>query len=536
MGLLVNEVVDSADGYSFNNTTTHDIAYEMMLFGQRQRLHLDTAVWFEQTFQEALAPNFVRLAYHWEGAGDYQKAADYLEKEAIRSFSAGYAKQSVDFGLRGVALLDVKLERTPAEIGPKIGENMAAIGALLAGRSTADLLHLKPLNDPHTERVLSALLRIAPFAYQSQQIELYALITITSLRITLENGNGLAASDVYSLYSVIHGALTGDRPAAFGWSQLAMDLGQPKGGAIYCRVAFVHVWFHNHWVHPLFSSFPLALSAAEAGFASGEVLFACFNLSAYVVHLAAAGQPLQEVMDAARSHAVLNGRQVHNAMFTIILELQVAKAFAGMNQDLLTLSDDEYDETRDLASICATEFGNQIGYYFIAKVKLHTHVGDWQGALEWAERVTPFLPAVAGQTGEIDLVQFQGVAALLGMLESDEERADVLRAETEAAIGKMRSWATNCPENFLHKTLLLEAFSEGVAGNTDVAGTLFAEAASRAESNGFMNDLALTHECHTLIQHHAGRPITALVPAITAYQQWGAHGKVAYLNNKYATS
>lgn len=535
VGLLIDDLVDSVNGYTFNNSITRDVAYDMMLFEQRQHLHLDTASWLEQTFRENLTPHFARLAYHWEGAGNYEKAADYLEKEAIRSFSAGYARQSIDFGLRGVALFGIRLERTPAEIGPRIGENMAAIGALLAGRSAADLVRLKPLDDPHIERVLSLLLRNAPFAHQSQQIELYALITITGLRITLENGNGLAAPDVYSLYSVIHSALTGDRPTAVSWSQLAMDLSRPKGGAVYCRAAFVHAWFHNHWIHPLSQSLPLSLAGADVGFASGEILFACFNLSAYVVHLAAIGRPLQEVMDAARSHSLLNGRRVFNAAFHLVHELQVAKALAGLTSSLTSLTDDEYDETQDLASFCDTELANQIGYYFISKVKLHTHIGDWQGALAWAARAMPYLSAVAGQTGEIDLVQFQGLALLTGAMESSGDTALNLLTESEAAIHTLRSWTKNCPANFEHKALLLEAVRAGVVGRADEADSLFEQAANLAQTAGFSNDVALAYEYRLHMQHRANKPHTALEMAIKSYRAWGAEGKVAYLMSRYTT-
>ncbi len=413
---------------------------------------------------------------------------------------------------------------------------MVAINTLLSGRPAADLVHHKPLTDPHLERVLALMPRIAPFAYNSQQVELYAHITIRSLRITLENGNGQSAPDVYSLYSVILGALTGDRPTASTWSQLALDLSQPANGAMYCRVVFVHIWFHNHWIAPLTTSLPLSLQAAEAGLAAGEVLFACFNLSAYVVHLAALGRPLAEVIEAARRHIVLNNQRVHNARFHLIQELQLAKALAGQTSDLLSLSDDEYEEANDLASICNTELGNQIGYYFIAKLKLHVHTGDWQGALEWADRVAPVLSAVAGQTGEIDLVQFQGLAALLGVLASGEAQTSPLWPIVEQSIQQLRSWAKYCPANFLHKALGLEAFREGIIGQADDSDLLFREAADQARRVGFSNDLALTYECWLLVQHQAHRPLLALEPALNAYRQWGAEGKVTYLTAKYGTA
>jgi len=532
-GLILRETVDGFEGYSFNNSITRDVTYGMMLFEQRQRLHRKIAEWYEQALHENLSPFFARLAYHWQEAGESEKAAGYFEKEAIRLFSAGYAKQSVDLGLRGVALLKVIIERDPAEIGKKISENMGSIAILMAGRSPADLIHLNEVDDNSIERVLWMLLRIAPFAFQSQQIELYALITITCLRITLEHGNGAAAADVYSLYSVIHGALTGDRKAANAWSQLAIDLDRQNGGAAYSRVAFVHTWFHNHWVNHLSDSFSIALSGAKSGFDSGEILFACFNLTSYVVYLAAAGRPINEVINSARAHLAQNNRRVANAVFTLITELQIAKAFAGLTEHPLVLTDEEYDEERDIAYICETEFGNQIGTYMVGKIKLHTHFGDWAGALDLVKRMTPVLPAITGQTAEVELVQYHALAAMCGAIESSADLTGLLLEEAQSKINTMRNWADMCSPNFLHKALLLEAFYEGVCGNPDAAQMLFEQAAKSASANGYLNDLALVHEYHTMIQQRNGNVLTAFEPALNAYQQWGAIGKVTYLKNKY---
>src|SRR5436853_5105690 len=165
------------------------------------------------------------------------------------------------------------------------------------------------------------------------------------------------------MYSVVHRALTGDRLGASAWSALALELDRRHGRRWLPQVGFVHGWFHNHWVQPLATSLPLTRDAFEAGLASGDILFGCFGLSSYVIYEAALGRPLADVMQSARVHLGRNGRRVSNAAFHLVLELQFAKALAGLTVDPLVLTDAEHDEARDLASICDTELGNQIGYY-----------------------------------------------------------------------------------------------------------------------------------------------------------------------------
>lgn len=240
-------------------------------------------------------------------------------------------------------------------------------------------------------------------------------------------------------------------------------------------------------------------------------------------------------METAKNHLALNGKRVINAAFHLVHELQVAKALAGLTAAPLLLTDEEYAEERDIASICQTEFGNQIGYYLVSKVKLHTHFGDWQGALEWAERVKPLLPAIEGQVAEIELVQFQAMAALVGAA-ADADLSAALSANAQAGVDTMKKWADMCPANFAHKALLLEALQEGLSGDAGAAESLFGEAARKAEANGYLNDLALVKEYQVMVQHQHGQALTALQPALEAYTTWGADGKAAYLKRKYSFS
>ncbi|NEU10388.1 AAA family ATPase [Flavihumibacter sp. R14] len=533
MGLLWHDMIDGSRGYAFNNSITRDVAYEMLLFEQKQELHLQIAQWYEKIYADNQAPFYARLAYHWEKAGNNIKAADYLEKQAIRLFSSGFAKQSVETGLRGVELLGVEIVREPNEIGLRIGENMAIIAGLMANRAPSELLLLKTLTDTQTELVITMLLRIGPFAFQSKQIDLFALISVTCLRMTLEHGSSKSVADVYSMYSVIYKGMTGDHIGAYQWSDLAMQADKKNNNTLFSSVAFVHTWFHNHWVNPLPASLLLALQAADAGFKAGDILFACFNLSGYVVYLTACGRPLLEVMDVARAHLSNNQKRVMNAAFHLILELQFAKALAGETNDYLSLTDDEYIEETDISSICNTELGNQIGYYLVARVKLHTHFGKWQDALLWAEQSMPLLKAFEGQIAEIDLVQYRTVAALTGLAKGDFDDRKKLTELAMDSLQIMRRWAAMCPANFQHKALFLEAFLAGVEGDADKSELLFAEAGKLAVTGGFLNDIAQINECRLILQKSRNEILTALKSTLDSYQNWGAYGKVEYLRKLY---
>lgn len=533
-GFISDMMVDKLDGYHFNSATIADVAYEMTLSEQKRLLHRKTAEWYESHFKEDLHPFYVQLAHHWTKAGEKKKAAAYHEKEAVRLFRLGFVKQALHVGLEGVSILGLEMERDPAPIGQKIGEHLGAIQSFMSGRTIESLLLHKKLEDGNTEMIIRMLLELSPLAHVSQQAELFALMSISCMRFTLEQGNGGSAAEVYSMYSILHKSLTGDGKTAFAWSNLAMAVDHKAGHTLQSRVYFIHCWFIAHWVVPVRQLISLAEQGAEAGLQSGDVTFGCFNLSLCVILKAMAGIHLDDVIETAQVHSLRNNGAVVNAAFHLMHEEQVAKAFQGRTTGYTSLTDEKYDEGKNIASICATDMYNQIGVYFVSKLKLAAHFGNWDEAIAWGDKAFPLLPAFANQTSHVELEMYYTLACLYRASETDGGPQCLFTAKAGTGVGAVQAWACLCPENFLHKALLLDAVREGFAGNTANATQLFAQAAEGAAVNGFMQDRGLSFEHLARMQKRTGADEKQAVrDALDAYAAWGADGKIAYLRSEF---
>lgn len=535
-GFINESIVDNLDGYFFNNATTDEVAYEMILAEQRRYLHRECALWYEKNFKDNLTPFFERIANHWLEAGEKKLAATYFEKQAIHLFELGFVKEALQIGLDGVRLLNYELERDPVAIGQKIGEHLAAVNALMADKTIKSLIENKKLKDENTEMVIKMLLELSPFAHQCQERELFALMSIICLRLTLEQGNGNSAAEVYSIYSIVYKALTGDSRTAFAWSNLALSVDKKNNNSLFSRVGFVHCWFIAHWLVPIRELIPVSRKAADAGFESGDILFACFNLSLTVVLLSTSGVHLDEVIKTASENFIRNNRSVLNASFHLMHEEQVAKALEGRTSGYTSLTDEKYDETKDIASICKTDLYNQIGFYYVSKLKLNAHFGNWEEALSWGDQSLPLLPAFANQPGHFEKEQFYAIAALYRSAETEGEMSEKWMAAANTCIDNMTTWSQLCPDNFLHKALLLQAIRSSMMGITDEAEKLFEQSALNANQAGFIQDCGLAFEHLVRMKKRIGSDYQdSLKAAIDAYQKWGAKGKVKYLIEQFGT-
>ena len=383
--------------YAFNHVLTLEVAYGLMLYSQRRQLHGAVARWYERLHGDDHPEMLGLLAHHWRCAEDAPRAAACLEKSALRSFSMGFAAAAVDHGLEAAQLLGVRLPRARPGLEQQLQAELQRIQGLLGERRPEQLLDLAPPKDEHANAVIGLLLRMEPAVHVSGQGVLFALIALRCMTLTLENGNGPEAPLAYAMFSIVHSALVRDSRTAFAFSRMALDLDKRQGGRLFVQVAFIHHYFNSHWLQPIDEGAEEVGRAADLGFANGDLLYACFNNSAEVICLAYAGRPLAEVMRLARRNEKRNGRRVLNAAFHCVLQLQFAKAMAGRTTGPLSLSDDEYDEQRELASARSSELHEEAGWYCVAKCRLCYLLGDFPAALQFARDAEPFLPVIARQ-------------------------------------------------------------------------------------------------------------------------------------------
>lgn len=531
--LTVLEAPEPALTYAFKHVITREVAYGLMLFAQRRQLHQAVAQWHEQQYGDERPDLLSLLAHHWACAGVVPKAVACLERSAVRSFSMGLGRAAVAQGLEAARLLGVHLPTEPAEIAPLLGAELARIQQLLAGREPAALMAHRPLDNEEAGNLIALLLRFMPFAHQSLQGELFALMALRCMSLTLLHGNGPAAPVVYAMHSIIYRALTGDVVTANRFAELALELDARQGRRLLGPVSFIYTWFNQHWLHPVARGVDMSVAAADAAFESGDVIYGCFNLSAHVVHRAVAGHPLPQVIEVAQRHLARNGRRVLNAAFHCLQELQFAKALCGATASPTSMSDAEYDEQRDVASICATDHYNQIAYYFIARLRLLLYDRQPGPALACAERAQELLQAVSGQVGEFELVFFHALALLARAAELPADEAAPLLRRADELQAQLARWAQRCEANFGHKALLVQAEASRVAGSVDAA--LYARAAAAAAAAGFVQHEALAHELHAQALRTAGLGGSAEAAALAreAYGRWGALAKVADIDARF---
>jgi serine/threonine protein kinase/predicted ATPase len=525
------------EGYGYQWRFTHDKIREAVLaeVGPELRRDLSFRVATAVESVHGAAPDWVQSqAVLWKDAGVAEKAAHYLLLGAAQTLATGNPEKAVALAVDAARQLDVDLPESREEQGSAIGQEMQTIGALMAGRSPAQLADLPRLSDERVARIIGILMLIGPAAHISHKVELFALSALKCFTLTLKHGIGADAPKVIAMYAAVLRGLTQDSQGAYAFSNLAMDLDRKMYGRVSAPVAFLHAWFINHWVNPLKTNPQFAREGAYVGRQENDVLYGCFNAAAHVMYLNFSGAPLQQVVAEAERQMSHIGGRVRVAAFHCLLERQLALALLGRTEHRLSLSDERFGEESDVASICGTSNYNQIGYYCTAKMRLHYYYGEYAAALQFAEQATPILPAFQGQVGEWEFLFYRALASLGRAQELTGTNREVLLESAGELLSRFESWAAVSPANFAHKRDLIRAELLAAADN-EQASEAYDTALHSAETSGFVHDIALVHERAALFHYRKNNEARACAYAQTAiayYDQWEAWAKSAALRQQ----
>ena len=108
--------------FAFRHVIIQEVAYDRMLFSQRQPLHRAVAEWHERRHGEDLSPFYSLLAYHWGRAEAAGQAVEYLDKAGEQALRGGAYREAVDFINRALTLEVGSGRAGPESVGGDAGQ------------------------------------------------------------------------------------------------------------------------------------------------------------------------------------------------------------------------------------------------------------------------------------------------------------------------------------------------------------------------------------------------------------------------------
>ncbi|HEY3495654.1 MAG TPA: AAA family ATPase [Polyangiaceae bacterium] len=455
-------------------------------------------------------------------------------------FSAHVARyempSAIGVALEALRLLGVDLPANPSRA--RVALSVARSALRLRGETPASLLARPRLRDPAKLAASQILATLSTAAYLTSP-NLFPLVIGELVAIALEHGNSAWAADGYLGWGAIEIAAFGRLERGHAIGSVAPRLIEQLGAAARrCKVETSYQLLIRHWLEPLRSTVEPLCRAVNDGVEHGDLAHASAAAVTAVFYAFAAGRPLAEVSELARSQEGLLSRLGQDRFRRDARRmLQLLACLEGRAPEPQRLAGEFFDEGEALQAGLQAGDGAAIASLSYERAFLLYVYRDDEAALECCRLSARHVESVLG-TVYPPALEFLSSLVRLRLLTSGARvsRRKELR-EVKRSLQRLERWSQGAPENQGHRVHLVRAELARLSLQQNLASQEYERAIALAERSGFLHEQAMALECagrfHLALRQERIAAST-LRAARAAWAAWGAAGKVAALEAEFA--
>ena len=401
----------------------------------------------------------------------------------------------------------------------------------------ADLIDIPEMANPQIRVCMRLLMNMIISSFFIDQ-DLFALLSLKMVNLSIEHGNSDVSAYGYVLWGLIVGPKLVDYETGYEFGQLAMKLNEQFNNVnLDCQVFNAFGGHISPWRSHLKQSIPILRRGYLAGVETGDVNGA-YNSYHLISQRIIVADNFTSILEESKKHLDFL-KQIKNYVFIKGQEFYQHFIFnlQGLTEEKFSLNSGEFDELQCFHMWQENNFMPGIAAYNIFKTQILFFYGDYENALNKARESQNTLAFLTGMPDQAEHYLYYSLilTALYPIARKEEQNEYWETLETNQQ--NMKIWADNCPENFLHKYLLVEAEIARISGKEiEITWDLYDRAISSARENEYIQNEALANELAAKFWLEKGKEEIAqlyMKKAHYGYQLWGANRKVQDLQEQY---
>ncbi|MDY7023907.1 MAG: GAF domain-containing protein [Cyanobacteriota bacterium] len=301
----------------------------------------------------------------------------------------------------------------------------------------------------------------------------------------------------------------------------------PQKSQVYCPFGMCL----SPWVESSKLSQDFAMQAYYAGLEAGNLQWAGYSLGYRLFMLVFNGNNLQELLKEVEICFVFGKKQQNQVVVDMAISCYVI---------LSQLSDYRGQEMGSEIDLIGEseilEHSTSIPQYLIFKSQLCYLQEQIEAALYYSLKAKEVVNLIQGNIPVVEYNFYYSLILLaLHHTKSVEEKQDDWK-QLIANQKQMKKWSDNCPENFLHRYLLVAAEMARLSDEKLKAIEMYDRAIAGAKEYKFIQNEALANELAAKFYLEWGKEKVAqtyMIEAYYCYSHWGAKAKVKDLEQRY---
>ena len=407
----------------------------------------------------------------------------------------------------------------------------------LGDQKVGSLLEAPESTLPEIRIALKLLASICPLCYIYNP-ELCRVATLRMVNISLEHGHTPDSAFGYAFYGLFFSSFLKDYKSAYEFGELAIKLSEKfNSSAQKCKGTHVFAAFINHWSRHLNLIQKINDEGFQAGLESGELQFAGYHRYNRALCLFYMGKNLHALLPELKELMQFSQKTRNQHATDPIIAVQlIALNLTEQTESKLIFQNETLDDRTFEKDLVERKGIPALTHWGVMKAFVFYLYGQWRDALECITTAKDRLSFVSGHfsTAAHNFYHSLILTALYPQVpkKGQEEYWAQLRENQE----QLKVWAENCPQNFLHKYLLVAAEMARINGQIWEASDLYDQAIDTAREYQFMHEEALANELAAKFYLNKSREKMARVylsEARNIYRKWGAITKVKELEGSY---
>ncbi|MEQ8172470.1 MAG: AAA family ATPase, partial [Candidatus Eremiobacterota bacterium] len=445
-------------------------------------------------------------------------------------------EEAIHTGIKALSLLGIDLQETEPE--QAIDKEISIINNNTGDRSIASLIDMQIMTDAEKKQAVKLLSYMAGPAYYTNK-KLFCLIAGKIVSLSLKYGNISESCAGYSMYGMVENSLTGNYKTGYDFNLLAMKLSEKfRAPAQRCIVSNIFGNFIFHWVRPLKEKDTINIEGYRAGLEGGELEFAGYCLCHRGEDYFYSGNKcLKDMLSDITDYIHFAEKTVNKMAISILTCLTIIITnLSGFTKDRLSFDTEEIREEEFMNDCHRNKNHRVLCEYYTLKAQVLYLYGKTHEALTCIIKAKELSEYIWGLfiSAEYNFYYSLILADLYDRC--DEERKKEYEEEIKINQRQMKIRADNCPENFLHKYLLVEAEIARLRGHTVEAIDYYTMAINLAKEHEFIKDEILARERAGKFWDKRGNKDYAglhLRKAFYGYSIIGAMSKIEDMKEKY---
>ena len=406
----------------------------------------------------------------------------------------------------------------------------------IGNRSISELYDLFEIKQLEKQAILKLLTRLANTAYIFDTTLFYT-IGAKMANLCVRDGHISVSSIAYGIFAVVTAAIKNYR-LGYELGVLSMRLADKyqdlvsKGQTYFSHANFIIVWLE----HAKYGE-DISDNGFEASLQIGELQYAGYALMFKLYSLVFQGRNLdgllKEVERGLRFSQETRNEYTLHAFFAakIAIKNLVGDTEGGFCFDLDELTESDFIDNY----LHNPQFKGVLAFYQTLKTQILYLYGK-PAQVSVLEDTATFSRYNYSHILIADLNYYSSLTLIRHYEDASAEDQNRYWKQIEVNQKEMQEWADNCPDNFLHKYLLVAAEMARLSGNWREAMDLYDRAISSAKEYEFIQNEALGNELAAKFWLELNKESFAklyLRRARQCYQIWGAKRKVEHLEEQY---